>query len=319
MTTMNHTAVLAVDIGGTTIKAAIFVADEMVSEPISVPTFTATSNAYDAVVTALETLMRQAEGQGLEPRVIGVGSPGPVDSKRGVIRFAPNLRWKNLPLGSDLQKRFGLPVVIDHDARTAARAEMSVRADLQDCAFIPIGTGISSALVSRGEILEGALGQAGELGHIQVVPGGESCSCGSDGCLEVYASASAILNRYLAAGGTRASSTADIPGLIDDDPVATHVWSEAIQALATAITTLTALLDPEEIIIGGGLAAAGPTLLLPLKAAVAGMLPWREPPVLSLSSVGPSAGLLGAALLASSTLTKKRLAEEPLTEESGEQ
>ncbi|GAA1343262.1 ROK family protein [Arthrobacter roseus] len=319
MTTMNQAAVLAVDIGGTTIKAAIFVGNELVSEPISVPTFSATSNAYNSVVTAVETLVRQAELLRLEPRVIGVGSPGPVDSQRGVISFAPNLRWKDLPLGSDLQKQFGLPVVIDHDARTAARAEMSVRADLQDCVFIPIGTGISAAIVSRGEIIQGALGQAGELGHIQVFPGGETCSCGSAGCLEVYASASAILNRYRAAGGTRASSTADIPSLINDDPVAARIWSEAIHALATAVTTLTSLLDPEEIIIGGGLAVAGPTLLSPLQAAVESMLPWRKPPVLSLSRVGPSAGLLGAALLASSTLTKATLIKTTLTKASGEQ
>ncbi len=302
-TTVETEAVLAVDVGGTTIKAAIFAGSHLLSEPVSVPTFTSTSNAYDGVVQVLEALTGQAELLGLEPRVIGVGSPGPVDSERGVIRFAANLGWKDLPLASELQQQFGLPVVVDHDARTAARAEMSVRAGLRDFVFIPIGTGISSALVSRGIVLQGSMGQCGELGHIPVVPGGEKCSCGSAGCLEVYASASGILTRYRSAGGTTARSAAEIPGLINEDPIVARIWSEGVNALATAVTTLTSLLDPEEIIIGGGLASAGPTLLTPLQTAVETTLPWRNTPIISLSRVGPTAGLLGAALLANSTLT----------------
>ncbi|MFB0833431.1 ROK family protein [Arthrobacter halodurans] len=289
--------VLALDIGGTTIKGSIFADGREVAGGHTAPTFSVSSRALDTVLAVLAKLAETARGLGLQPTAIGVGVPGLVDARRGVVVYAANLQWAHLPLAQLLETRFALPVSIDHDARAAARAEMALRSGAGDFVFVPIGTGISAAVVLGGQIIGGARGQAGELGHIPVVPGGEACPCGQFGCLEAYASGKGIRARYLAAGGRRARNAAEVAGLLGMDPVADRVWSDAVGALSTAVTTLTALLDPTDVILGGGLSAAGPLLLGPLRATVDDMLGWREPPTLALSRAGPRAGLLGAALL----------------------
>lgn len=301
--------VLAVDIGGTTVKGAAFVGGVELSPGSTAPTFDASSGAYDAVLAVLSALAGTARALGHEPTAIGVGTPGLVDTHTGIVRYAANLGWSNLPLGQLLEARFGVPAVIDHDARTAARAEMAARPALRDFVFIPIGTGVSAAVVVGGKTVAGARGQAGELGHIPTVPNGRPCSCGQIGCLEAYASASAVLARYIAAGGS-AGSTADVAGLVGKDTSADKVWSDAVDALATGIIILTATLDSAEIIIGGGLGAAGPVLLDPLREKVTNLLGWRDPPVISISRAGPRAGLLGAAMLGNSTASRSSHASQ---------
>ncbi|MBT2598104.1 ROK family protein [Arthrobacter sp. ISL-72] len=138
---------------------------------------------------------------------------------------------------------------------------------------------------------------------MMVNSGGERCTCGQRGCLETYASASAILRRYKARGGTRAITTEQIPPLLADDRSAAAVWSEAIEALAQGISALTAIFDPEEIIIGGGLSLAGPALLDPLRAATSLRLGWRDAPPISLSTATSRAGLHGAGLMAGTVLS----------------
>ncbi|GAA1135911.1 ROK family protein [Nesterenkonia lutea] len=288
--------VLAVDIGGTTVKGSVFVDGAEATAERVAPTCEGSSSSLDTVLAVLSTLDQSARSLGHEPTAIGAASPGFVDTRAGVVRGAVNLGWTELPLGSILATRFGVPAAVDHDARTAARAEMALRPDLRDFIFIPLGTGVSAAVVTAGEMVVGAHGQAGELGHMPVVPLGRACSCGELGCLEAYASASAVLTRYLTAGGS-AGSAADVSRLVGEDRLADQVWSEAVQALAKAVVTLTAVLDTEEFIIGGGLAASGPILLDPLRRAVAEMLGWRSAPVISASRAGPRAGVLGAALL----------------------
>lgn len=290
--------VLAVDIGGTTIKGSVFVDGVEAIDECTVPTFDGHSGAFHAVLAVLSALAGTARSLGHEPTAIGIGSPGLVDTRAGLVRYAANLGWTDLPLVQLLEAQYGLPVLIDHDARTAARAEMAVRTALRDFVFIPIGTGVSAAVVVAGEVVTGARGQAGELGHTPIVPDGRPCSCGQVGCLETYASASAVLTQYRASGGI-AASAAEVAGLVGDDALADVVWSDAVHALAAAIVTLTATLDPAEIILGGGLAAAGPVLLDPLRNEVGNLLGWRDAPAISTSRAGPRAGLLGAALLGS--------------------
>lgn len=290
--------VLAVDIGGTTVKGSVFVDGVETTRERTVPTFQHDAGAFDAVLAVLSALAGAARALGHEPTAIGAGSPGLVDTRAGIVRYAANLDWTNLPLVRLLEARFHVPVSIDHDARTAARAEMAVRPELQDFVFIPIGTGISAAIVIAGDMVVGSRGQAGELGHIPIVPNGLPCSCGQGGCLEAYASASAVLARYLVAGGS-ALSAAEVSERVGEDALAEEVWMDAVNALAKAIVILTATLDIDEVIIGGGLAAAGHVLLNPLRKEVAALLGWREPPAINTSRAGPRAGLLGAALLGS--------------------
>lgn len=137
-----------------------------------------------------------------------------------------------------------------------------------------------------------------EVGHAPVFPGGEPCPCGQFGCLETYASAAAIARRYRAAGGTDALTAAEIAARLGSDPIADLVWTEAVQALSISLVTVTMLLDPAVIVIGGGLADADAVLLDPLRMALAGRLAWRSPPPIRRSELGGRGALLGAAILA---------------------
>lgn len=308
-------AVVAVDIGGTTVKGALFDVDGTVLDRATVPTFpsgAAHGNPDDApggpalaaVVALVEQLAESATASGHRVTGVGLCSPGLVDSERGVVTLAVNLGWSDLPVVDLLAERFGVPVALDHDARAAARAERAARGaagrSVDEFVFIPIGTGISMTTVTGGSLVHGATGGAGEFGHVVVVPGGERCTCGQQGCVEVYASAGNVLRRYREAGGTEAESTRDVSERFGSDPVATRVWDEAVDALATGIVMLTAVLDPGAVVIGGGLGEAGDRLLVPLRAAVADRLRWRSVPAIEQSSAGAGAGLAGAALLVAS-------------------
>ncbi|ARC56262.1 Glucokinase [Frondihabitans sp. 762G35] len=295
------TAVVAVDIGGTTIKGAAFDDRGALLDRLTVPTFGVESSAVESLAALVGRLEGAIAGGGRRLAGIGVASPGLVDPVHGRVSFAANLGWSDLPLVDILTERFGVPVALEHDGRAAARAERAARIaagrDGDEFVFVPIGTGISAAIVTGGVVVQGATGGAGEFGHVQVVPDGELCTCGQRGCIEVYASASAIVRRYRAQGGTSTGLTREITEAVDDDPVAARVWDAAVGALATGITGLAALLDPTAIVIGGGLGEAGERLLVPLRARVAEHLGWRVPPLIEQSLVGPGAGLEGAALL----------------------
>lgn len=304
MTTAPSAAVLAVDVGGTTVKGAVFGSDGQVVVRGTVGTFDSGGGALGALLGLIESLRTGGESQGVVVGSIGVAVPGVV--KDGTVAYASNLDWNELPLREIVQERFELPVVVEHDARAAALAERALlRAatpDLQDFVFVPIGTGISAAIISDGRFVRGSTGGAGEFGHQVVVPGGDICGCGQRGCVESYASAANILRRYRAAGGAGAGSTAEIADRLDADPIAQEVWAEAVHALAAGIAALTSLLDPQVVVIGGGLSAAGDRLLVPLRAETARVLTWRAIPSIVRAGVGVDAGLIGAALAAEPAL-----------------
>jgi glucokinase len=191
-------------------------------------------------------------------------------------------------------------MALGHDVRTAGVAEALLGAarEVRDSALIMIGTGIAAALVTDGHAIAGA-GQMGcEIGHAPVYPDGEPCPCGQIGCLETYASAAAIARRYRALGGADAPTAAEIAARLGADPRADRVWNDAVQALAISLTTVTMLLDPSVIVIGGGLADADAALLVPLRAALARRLAWRPAPPILRSRLGSRGALLGAAILA---------------------
>jgi glucokinase len=300
-TELNDSA-LAVDIGGTTLKGAAFNTTGHIIARRTIGTFDVNGDPYAGVLALLRLLRDDVTSAGFTLTGIGLASPGLVDSTSGTITFAANLGWEALPLRERLEEAFGVPVHVGHDARVAALAERAAHSDAADDAFrhfifIPIGTGVSAAVVTGGVLVEGFTGAAGEFGHMPVVPGGELCSCGQRGCIEAYASASNVYARYLTSGGVVATSARDVARTLGSDPIADRVWSDAIDALAVGITALTAVLDPAVIVIGGGVSAAGDALLVPLRAGVAERLGWRTPPRIIASSLTSQGGLIGAAIL----------------------
>jgi glucokinase len=286
--------VIGVDVGGTQIKAARFTVSGELLARAEVQTPAAAD--VPGVVASVVTDLRDADTSS-----VGVVLPGIVDRSSGVVRWSANLAWRDVPLRDRLTADLDLPVVVEHDVTAAGIAEYD--ASGSDLLFVALGTGIGAAYVIGGEVLPGATGLAGELGHVLVRTDDELCACGQTGCLEAYASAAAVARRYVALGGAAGSSAADVVAAREQDPRAQAVWADAVDALGTGLATATLVLDPARIVLGGGLSAAGADLLDPVTAALAARLRWRPAPPVSLTTLGLDAGVRGAALLAREAMT----------------
>ncbi|WP_295836184.1 copper homeostasis protein CutC [uncultured Microbacterium sp.] len=302
----SHPAVIAVDIGGTSAKGALVDSDGHVLQSSRVATGGSGAETVTRIAELLADLIAGAETLGRSVVGAGVVSPGLIDSATGTVRYASTLGWTDVPLARLLSDATGLPVAVDHDVRAAGAAELAygAAAGSRNVVFAAIGTGVAASLTSDGRAVAGAISGAGELGHIPVVPGGELCACGQRGCLEVYFSGAGLARRYAASASTaddllvETPDAAAIVARIDTDPVAARVWSEGLDALATGLATLTLLVDPEVIVLGGGVAQAGDVFLQPLRERLSAALAWREAPRLTTAALGTHAGRIGAAMLA---------------------
>lgn len=282
--------VVAIDVGGTSVKGARYDADGTREAHRYVPTPTDPVAVVDATAELIESLI------GPDTVSVGVIVPGLVDPVAGVARYAVNLGWHDVALGSLLSARLGRRVAIDHDVTAATRAICDAHPSVGSLLFVSLGTGIAAGFAVGGTVWRGASDQAGELGHTCVVPDGELCACGQRGCLEVYASGAGIARRYQAAGGETGLGADRIAIRTADDPIAAQVWTEAVQALGSALATAVLLLDPELILIGGGVAQAGSALLDPVRAELSRRWQWRSAP--DIRTAPADAGLRGAARLA---------------------
>ncbi len=236
----------------------------------------------------------------MRPVAAAMSVPGLVDERAGVGIFASNLGWRDAPLRALAERELGLPVAVRHDVRAASEAEYRLGAATPygDVVVLVIGTGIASGLVLDGRLHTGG-GFAGEIGHALSDPEGERCACGATGCLETISSAGAIARRYRAASGIA------VPGALEvleaaaaGDVHAVRIWDDALRALAEQLARLVAVLAPEAIVIGGGLAQAGPALFDPLGERLDALLSFHRRPVLLPARLGDDAGLLGTALAA---------------------
>lgn len=293
---------LAVDIGGTTLKAALFHDNGVIAEQLTVPTITTDRDALTGLQTVIQCLMEAASAAGHRVSGIGIASPGAVHARQGVIEKAVNLAWTDLPLQRIIEAKYGIPVQLEHDARAGAIAERHAhpdeRTDYEDFIFVPIGTGVAAAITAGGALIRGATNAAGEFAHVSISPLGQVCACGQRGCIEAYASAASVMTRYRARGGTAAATTPDLARSIDYDGDARAVWDDLVEALANGLISMTAALDPAVIVIGGGLSQAGEILMAPLRLAMASKLSWRPTPRIVQSRLGSHAGLIGAAIIA---------------------
>ncbi|MFE2390790.1 ROK family protein [Streptomyces althioticus] len=300
---MKH--VIALDVGGTGMKAALVGADGELLHQARRPT--GRERGPDAVVEGILDFAAELRAHGIrahgEPAsAAGVAVPGIVDEAEGVAAYAANLGWRDVPLRALLAERLGgVPVALGHDVRTGGLAEGRVGAGCgaDRFLFVPLGTGIAGAIGIDGKVEAGAHGFAGEIGHIVVRPGGAECPCGQRGCLERYASASAVSRAWAEASGGPDADAADCARAVaSGDERAVRVWQEAVDALADGLVTALTLLDPRTLIIGGGLAEAGETLFTPLREAVRRRVTFQKLPSLVPAALGDTAGCLGAGLLA---------------------
>ncbi|CAL9523466.1 ROK family protein [Streptomyces sp. enrichment culture] len=300
---MRH--VIALDVGGTGMKAALVGADGALLHQAR--RATGRERGPDAVVADILDFAAELRAHGIEhygapARAAGVAVPGIVDEAEGVAVYAANLGWRDVPLRALLTERLGgVPVALGHDVRTGGLAEGRIGAGrgTDRFLFVPLGTGIAGAIGIDGRVEAGAHGFAGEIGHIVVRPRGTPCPCGQRGCLERFASASAVSEAWAAACGDPGADAADCAKAVESgDARARAVWQEAVDALADGLVTALTLLDPRTLIIGGGLAEAGETLFSPLREAVRRRVTFQKLPSLVPAALGDTAGCLGAGLLA---------------------
>ncbi|MEU4652503.1 ROK family protein [Streptomyces sp. NPDC023723] len=300
---MRH--VIALDVGGTGMKAALAGPGGELLHQARRPT--GRDRGPEAVVESILEFAADLGALGTRrfgtpPAAAGVAVPGIVDDARGLAVYAANLGWRDVPLRTLLSDRLGgVPVALGHDVRTGGLAEGRIGAGrgADRFLFVPLGTGIAGAIGIDGRVEGGAHGFAGEIGHVVVRPDGVPCPCGQRGCLERYASASAVGQAWAAASSDPAADAADCAKAVDAGDVrALRVWQEAVDALADGLVTALTLLDPRALIIGGGLAEAGETLFTPLRAAVTRRLTFQTQPSIVPAALGDTAGCLGAGLLA---------------------
>ena len=305
-----------IDVGGTFVKGAIVTEDGKIVVKDKIPTEYAKGG--DAVVKNIGDLCRNlAKKAGLEISditAIGMGVPGMIDGEAGVVVATNNLGWKNYPIAKKLEADVGLPVKIANDANAAALGEMKFGYGgiYKNIILLTLGTGVGGGIIIDGKIVEGNRGAGAELGHEVIELGGELCTCGRRGCLEAYASATAIIrdtkramqshpeSKLWEIGSLDAVNGKTAFDYCDSDVYAKEIVDSYIKHLACGIINYANIFRPEAIILGGGVCAQGDALITPLKKIVGEEIFGKDlgPQVEILTAkLENDAGSLGAAAL----------------------
>ncbi|MGH2654633.1 MAG: ROK family glucokinase [Actinomycetota bacterium] len=301
---------IGIDVGGTKVAGLRLAEDGAVLDRTERPTPADDVSATVETVSELAAELAAAGGEAL-----GVGAAGMVDFDAGVLRYAPNLAWREIPLRDLLSERTGLPCVMDNDANVAAWGEYRFGAarGYRHVLVVTVGTGIGGGIVADGELFRGAHGFAAEIGHIIVEPDGPLCGCGNRGCWEQVASGRALdrlaraeveqdpAGRIAAlAAGAEASGRHVSEAARGGDPPATAIFAAVGRRLGEGIAGLVNILDPEVVIVGGGVAEEGAVLLDPARHAFLDAVEASEHrpevPILA-ATLGNDAGAIGAAAL----------------------
>lgn len=269
-----------------------------------------------AVLAAVERAIRDVTAPLEAPSSIGLACAGQIHPATGTVVYAPNLGWHDVPVAAPLQAAFGVPVTVENDVRAAAWGEFRFGAgrSVRSLLAVFVGTGVGSGAVLDGALWRGAGNAAGEIGHTQVVVDGLPCVCGRRGCLEQYASGSGFQRRLREALGggaptrlvefthgdpTRLTASM-VAAAAEGDGLARVLWSDATRYLAMALANYVTLLNPEALILGGGVVETVPALFDALVPAVTELTTVLARGSLSIkrAELGDWSGVLGAAALA---------------------
>lgn len=300
---------IGIDLGGTNAQGAAAAPDGTIIRRDKIAT-----RAALGAETVLEDLagliLSLANGQAIT--AVGLGVPGLLDLEQGICLFSGNLQWTDVPIAAELSGRVDAPVFIDNDVRVAALGEYSKgkAQNCQDFIYITVGTGIGSGIFIDGGLLRGPRWSAGEVGHMVLSPQGPACTCGSRGCLEALASATAIAREgriaAVANSGSLLNKLAPNPEDIDaalvfhaaqeGDAAAAEVVDSTMNWLGIGVANLVNIFNPQLVVIGGGVSLAGEKLLKPVRAQVAryAMPVQRENVQIETSALGDGAGVAGA-------------------------
>jgi glucokinase len=308
---------IGVDIGGTKVLGGIVGPDGEVLAQARRPT--PAQDPAGTLIMICDVISELVAIQRVD--AIGIGAAGWIDAARSKIMYAPNLAWRDEPLRDEVAARFDLPVIVENDANVAAWAEFrfgAARDATDSMVLYTVGTGIGSGIVLGGQLIRGAFGVAAELGHTRAVPDGQLCGCGRRGCLEQYASGSALV-RYARATAKDAPDKADrllalangLPEAItgpmvtaagrEGDPAAIAAFEQVGYWLGNSMADVVQVLDPQLIVLGGGVIEAGELLTRPAETSYRDALEARgRLPVAGVraAQMGNLAGVVGAADLA---------------------
>lgn len=309
---------IGVDIGGTKIAAGVVDERGTILTQTRVDTDATNPAAIDAAVIEVVRELRRDH----EVTAVGVAAAGFAGADRRTMLFAPNIAWRDYPLADRIEEGVDLPVVVENDANAAGWAEFIFGAarHVEDMVLLTIGTGLGGAIVVGGELVRGRWGVAAEIGHMRVVPGGQMCGCGHEGCWEQYGSGSALVRWGREAFIADPEAAAGLMERADGDPdnlTGPQITAAAQEGdwlgqrllatlggwLGEGMATVSSLLDPELFVIGGGVSAAGDLLLQPARDAFLRELPargHRPEAEIVLAQMGNAAGVVGAAALATS-------------------
>ncbi len=257
---------LGVDLGGTLVKMALVDGSGRILDRVQVKT--------EKTPRALVKSLRKAVDHWMSRpiRGTGVGVAGDVDPHKGIVRFSANLGWRNVPLADYFrQAKFPGPVAVENDATAAAwgAAHLEFSGRSKNLIVLTLGTGVGGGLLFDGRLYRGSTGTAGEVGHMTVEEGGDPCACGNRGCLEAYLGGASLVRWARAAYKQKGRSVDPLdPKILEDraragDAVAKEAWRRAGHALGTALTSLVNLLNPDTILLTGGVAKGAPLFLPP--------------------------------------------------------
>ncbi len=316
---------IGIDLGGTTVKLAFITQEGEIVTKWEIPTDKSGDKIIPDIAEAIKAKMNEFQLTTEQFSGVGMGAPGPVNFEEGVFYKATNLGMKEMyPLKAELEANIGLPAVVENDANVAAIGEMWKGAGegAKNLLCVTLGTGVGGGIIVGGAITRGANGAGGEIGHITSIPeGGALCGCGKTGCIETIASATGIAR--LAKEAIQAQNEPSLireqfekAGVITSkdvfeaankgDKLAKNIIDHVTYHLGLALSHVANGLNPEKIIVGGGVSKAGEQLLLPLKKQFKRFAFPRvaEAAEITIATLGNDAGVIGAAYLAKTSLFK---------------
>lgn len=309
---------IGIDVGGTNVKIALVDSDGKIGYSNTIPTRAEMGYEYtiNNMKQAIRDLMTETKLSAKDIEGIGFGLPGQVDFKSGIVRLITNIPgWVEIPLAKMIEDEFHIPTRIDNDVRCAALGELNFGAGkgCENLICITVGTGIGSGLIINGKLVRGASNAAGEIGHIKLqMHDGPICGCGDTGCLEAFASGPSIVamaEEYIMGGKSTkyremANGGTITPFIVAEaakagDPVARRIFTRMGEYIGIGMASVVNLLNPERIIVGGGVADAGDILLTPLKETIKkrAMKIAGETVEVVPAQLGNTAGVIGASLL----------------------
>lgn len=305
--------IVGVDLGGTKISCGISDLEGNILEKATTPTRAEDGEnaVLSRIIGSIEMLLSKSGVKTEEVEAIGIGSPGPLDAKRGIIIESSNLPFKNFNLTAPIAQKFNVPVYLDNDANVAAIGEFMFGAGkgTENMVYITVSTGVGGGAVLNRKIYRGNTSNALEIGHTTVLPGGPRCNCGNIGCLEALASGTAIAKRGKEAALSNVNTTLKKYENITSfevfeeakakDEVAGEIIEEAMTYLGIGVANFISTFDPEIVIIGGGVSKAGSIVLETVQRVVNKrcLKSMAESCSIVPAALGNDAGVIGAAAL----------------------